>query len=71
MIGLPFSGLTPRSPTALALPPCRRTSGMTTRKTAPDRRAARFLSSTSWQAYRGDVFDRNPAAYLASAFFIY
>lgn len=50
MIGLPISGLEPRSPTALALPPCRTPSGMATRKTAPDRRAARFLSSTSWQA---------------------
>jgi len=44
---------------------------MATRKTAPDRRAARFLSSTSKQAYRGDVFDRNPAARLAPTFFIY
>jgi hypothetical protein len=70
MIGLPFSGLTPRSPTALALPPCRRTSGMTTRKTAPDRRAARFLSSTSWQAYRRDVFGRDPMAHASHQRFL-
>jgi hypothetical protein len=70
MIGLPFSGLDPRSPTALALPPCRRTSGMTTRKTAPDRRAARFLSSTSRQAYRRDVFGRDPMAHASHQRFL-
>jgi hypothetical protein len=43
---------------------------MTTRKTAPDRRAARFLSSTSRQAYRRDVFGRDPMAHASHRRFL-
>ena len=67
-----FSGLEQRSPAALALPPCRRSSGTTARKTAPVRREARFLSSTSLQASRGRCCpSRSGAPCHVSTFFIY
>jgi len=55
---------------ALALPPCRISSGVAAGKTAPDRREARFLFPGRRMTSRGDVF-HHPTRHASPRNFLY